>query len=55
MLNEIKLVEPALQLERDGSGWNLARLVKEQEKEADREGPAPADRRCSRSRSPTAA
>src|SRR5688572_3349840 len=39
LLNEIKLVEPRLTLERDGTGWNLARLVKEQEKEADRTGP----------------
>ena len=30
-------------LERDGDGWNLARLVKKQEKEADREGAAQAD------------
>ena len=43
VLNEIKLVEPAIALERDGSGWNLAQLVKKQEKEADREGPAQAD------------
>ena len=40
VLNEIKLVEPRIRLERDGDGWNLARLVKEQQKEADREGPA---------------
>ena len=46
VLNEIKLVEPVLKLERNGSGWNLAHLVKKQEKEADREGPAQADRRC---------
>jgi autotransporter translocation and assembly factor TamB len=39
VLDEIKLNQPALVLERDGSGWNLGKLVKEQEKEADREGP----------------
>jgi autotransporter translocation and assembly factor TamB len=39
VLNEIKLSEPAIHLERDASGWNVARLVKEQEREADREGP----------------
>ena len=39
VLNEIKLVEPALKLERDGQGWNIAHLVKRQQKEADREGP----------------
>jgi autotransporter translocation and assembly factor TamB len=39
VLNEIKLVEPALKLERNGQGWNLAQLVKRQQKEADREGP----------------
>ena len=39
VLNEIKLSEPSVHLERDGNGWNVARLVKEQEKEADREGP----------------
>src|SRR5688500_1435009 len=39
VLNEIKLVEPALKLERNGQGWNLAQLVKRQQKEANREGP----------------
>ena len=39
VLNGIKLVEPVIRLERDGSGWNLNRLVKKQAKEADREGP----------------
>ena len=39
VLNEIKLVEPALKLERNGQGWNIAHLVKRQQKEADREGP----------------
>ena len=39
VLDEIKLIEPEIRLERDGNGWNLNRLVKKQEKEADREGP----------------
>jgi len=39
VLNEIKLVSPAVRLERDRDGWNVARLVKRQETEADREGP----------------
>jgi autotransporter translocation and assembly factor TamB len=40
VLSEVKLVEPQLKLERDGDGWNLQHLVKEQQKEADREGPS---------------
>jgi autotransporter translocation and assembly factor TamB len=40
VMNEIKLNQPSLVLEHDANGWNLARLVKEQRKEADREGPA---------------
>ena len=39
VLNEIKLVEPVVNLERDGDGWNIRRLVRRQEREADREGP----------------
>lgn len=39
VLNEIKLVEPVVNLERDGDGWNIRRLVKRQEREANREGP----------------
>ncbi len=39
VINEIKLVAPTVRLERDARGWNLARLVKEQAQEADREGP----------------
>jgi autotransporter translocation and assembly factor TamB len=39
VLDEIKLVEPRLRLERNGRGWNVGQLVKEQSKEADREGP----------------
>ncbi|MGB2714649.1 MAG: hypothetical protein WBC51_10750, partial [Vicinamibacterales bacterium] len=39
VLDEIKLVSPVLRVERDRNGWNLGRLVKEQAREADREGP----------------
>lgn len=39
VLNEIKLVEPYVKLEKNADGWNLGRLVKEQEQEAEREGP----------------
>jgi autotransporter translocation and assembly factor TamB len=40
VLNDIKLNQPSVRLERDASGsWNVARLIKEQQKEADREGP----------------
>ena len=40
VLDQIKLHGPQLRLERDAKGWNVARLVKKQEKEADRDGPA---------------
>ena len=40
VVDEIKLVEPTLRLARDANGWNVGRLVKEQRKEAEREGPA---------------
>jgi autotransporter translocation and assembly factor TamB len=39
VLDEIKLTAPVLRVERNGNGWNLGQLVKEQAKEADREGP----------------
>jgi autotransporter translocation and assembly factor TamB len=39
VLDEIKLNQPMIRLERDANGWNVARLVKRQRKEADREGP----------------
>jgi len=39
VLDDIKLHQPTIVLERDKNGWNLAQLVKKQEKEADREGP----------------
>ncbi len=38
-LQQIKIDQPVLQVERDAGGWNLARLVKRQEQEADRQGP----------------
>jgi autotransporter translocation and assembly factor TamB len=40
VLDELKLVEPKLRLERQGQGWTIGKLVKEQRKEAEREGPA---------------
>ncbi|MEX2660694.1 MAG: translocation/assembly module TamB domain-containing protein [Vicinamibacterales bacterium] len=40
VMDEITLAQPVVVLERNAQGWNLARLVKEQKKEADREGPA---------------
>jgi autotransporter translocation and assembly factor TamB len=39
VLDGIKLVEPSLHLAREGDGWNVGRLVKEQRREAEREGP----------------
>jgi len=39
ILNEIKLIEPEIRLERDSNGWNVNHLVKKQEQEAEREGP----------------
>jgi autotransporter translocation and assembly factor TamB len=38
-VRQIKIDKPVLQLEHDEHGWNLARLVKRQEQEADRQGP----------------
>jgi translocation and assembly module TamB len=39
VINEIKLHQPVIRAQRDADGWNLGRLVKAQEREADREGP----------------
>ena len=39
VLDQIKIDRPVLQVERDANGWNLERLVKRQEQEADRQGP----------------
>src|SRR4051812_5832231 len=38
-VQQIKLDQPVLHVERDADGWNLGRLVKAQEQEADRQGP----------------
>src|SRR5688500_15154526 len=38
VMDEITLAQPVVMLERNAQGWNVARLVKEQRKEADREG-----------------
>jgi autotransporter translocation and assembly factor TamB len=39
VLDDIRLNRPYVHLQRTGDGWNLGRLLKEQEREADREGP----------------
>jgi len=38
-VDAIKINQPVLKLARGENGWNLARLVKRQEQEADRQGP----------------
>ncbi len=38
-IDEVRLTRPTIHLTRDGDTWTLARLVKEQAQEADREGP----------------
>ncbi len=38
-LDQIKIDQPVLRVERDENGWNLARLVKREQQEADRQGP----------------
>ncbi len=38
-VDEIRLDQPVIYLRRDGDVWQLSRLVKKQEQEADREGP----------------
>lgn len=40
VLDEITLNQPSIVLSREGRTWNLARVVKQQRQEADREGPA---------------
>ncbi len=40
VLDDIRLNRPVVHLERTGDGWNLGRVLKEQEREAEREGPA---------------
>src|SRR5689334_4176243 len=39
-VDEIRLDKPVIYLRRDGDTWELSRLVKKQETEADRSGPA---------------
>jgi autotransporter translocation and assembly factor TamB len=38
-VDQIKIDQPVVKLEHDEHGWNVARLVKQQEQEADRQGP----------------
>src|SRR3954468_10336355 len=38
-VDDIRLNKPVLYLRREGDSWSIARLVKKQEQEADREGP----------------
>lgn len=40
VIDDIRVNEPRLHLVRGADGWNLGRLIKKQEREADREGPA---------------
>src|SRR3977135_945447 len=39
-VDEIRLDKPVIYLRREGDSWSLSRLVKKQETEADRRGPA---------------
>src|SRR4029077_9902596 len=39
-IDSIRLNHPVIYLRRDGDTWSLSRLVKKQEREADRSGPA---------------
>ena len=39
-VDEIRLNQPTLYLRREGDTWSIARLIKKQENEADRQGPA---------------
>ena len=38
-IDELRVNEPAVRLEPDGEGWTIARLIKKQESEANRQGP----------------
>jgi TamB, inner membrane protein subunit of TAM complex len=40
VIDDIRLDEPRLVIRRTAEGWNLGRLVKEERREAEREGPA---------------
>ena len=39
-IDDIRLNRPVVYLKREGETWSIARLIKKQEQEADREGPA---------------
>ena len=39
-VDNIRLNQPLVYLRRDGDGWTISRLIKKQEQEADRRGPA---------------
>jgi autotransporter translocation and assembly factor TamB len=39
-IDSLRLTHPVVYLRRDGDSWSIARLLKKQEQEADREGPA---------------
>jgi hypothetical protein len=39
-IDDIRLNRPVVSLKREGEAWSIARLLKKQEQEADREGPA---------------
>src|SRR6185503_1168602 len=39
-VDDIRLNRPVLYLRRDGEGWSIANLIKKQQQEADRQGPA---------------
>lgn len=41
-IQQIRLDEPYVLARRDAGGWNLAKMMKKQEREADRKGPAKA-------------
>jgi autotransporter translocation and assembly factor TamB len=40
-IDDIRINKPRLYLRREGDAWSIAKLIKRQEREADREGPAP--------------
>jgi autotransporter translocation and assembly factor TamB len=40
-IDDIRVNKPRLYLRREGDTWSIARLIKRQEREADREGPTP--------------
>ena len=38
-IDELRIDEPVVHVEQDADGWTIARLIKQQENEADRQGP----------------